>query len=70
MIAFDLKDYKNKDAGSMRDEMRNIMKDNGLFVLATGDKGIRFRPHLDITRDEIDTGIQLLDKSFNDLSNK
>lgn len=70
MIAFDLKDYKNKDAGSMRDEMRNFMKDNGLFVLATGDKGIRFRPHLDITRDEIDTGIQLLDKSFYDLRNK
>ena len=43
------------------------MKDNGLFVLATGDRGIRFRPHLDITKEEINAGIKILDKSFNDL---
>ena len=67
MIAFDLKAYSGKEAGIIREEMRNIMKDNGLFVLATGDRGIRFRPHLDITKEEINAGIKILDKSFNDL---
>ncbi len=67
MIAFDLKRIKERPEREIRDMFRNIMKKNGIFALPTGRKGIRFRPHLDITKEEIDTGINLLEKSMRDL---
>lgn len=38
--------------------------DNGLFLLTCGDRSIRFRPHLNITRDEINQGFELIRKSL------
>ena len=36
-----------------RDRMREVLYDDGLIVLACGDSAIRFRPHLNVTKEEI-----------------
>lgn len=40
---------------------------NGLMILGCGQKSIRFRPSLTITPDEIDKGIEILDKVLKNL---
>lgn len=48
MIAFDLKDSKKRDKF-----VENLQKD-GVLPLKCGEKGVRFRPHLTITKSDID----------------
>ena len=47
---------------------RNTIKDNavrnGLIVLPSGERSIRFRPPLNVTRTEIDAGIEIVRKSI------
>lgn len=39
--------------GMMRDRLREILYDDGLILLACGDRSMRFRPHLNVTTNEI-----------------
>jgi L-lysine 6-transaminase len=48
-----------------RDKIRKVLFDDGLIILACGDRAIRFRPHLNVTKEEIQIA---LDKIENNLS--
>ncbi|RJP76179.1 MAG: L-lysine 6-transaminase [Desulfobacteraceae bacterium] len=54
MCAFDLPDTSKRNAFKKR------LFDEKFLVLACGNQGIRFRPHLTVTRDEIQTGIDII----------
>lgn len=40
-------------SGQQRDRMREVLYDDGLIILACGDQSVRFRPHLNVTKEEI-----------------
>ena len=40
-----------------RDKMREVLYEDGLIILACGDRSIRFRPHLNVTQEEIQLAI-------------
>ena len=56
--AFDLPD------GRSRDKMASYIMDEGAIVLGSGVKSIRFRPHLNISKDEIDLGVDMIRKAL------
>jgi len=56
--AFDL------PSGDDRDVLTNLIAKEGALILGCGLKSIRFRPHLIITRDEIDLGISMIKKAL------
>ena len=56
--AFDLPD------GRSRDKMASYIMDEGAIVLGSGVKSIRFRPHLNISKDEIDLGVAMIGKAL------
>ncbi len=58
MLAFEMPNEKE------RDKLRYRCWKNGLAVLASWPRSIRFRPPLTINREEIDEAIEKLDKSF------
>jgi L-lysine 6-transaminase len=53
-VAFDLPDKE------MRDRTQSACLENGLITLASGASAIRFRPALNITREEADEGVRKL----------
>src|SRR6266568_1599286 len=55
-IAFDLPDAKTRD-----DVWRKLF-DSGLLVLKSGERSIRFRPALDITKEVVDEAMEILRK--------
>ena len=59
--AFDLPNSK------YRDSLASILMENKVIVLGSGDKSIRFRPHLNIEKVEIDIGISAIRNSLNSL---
>jgi len=59
--AFDLPDTKT------RDSLSSILMKNKVIVLGSGNKSIRFRPHLNIHKEEIDIGIGAIRNSLNSL---
>ena len=58
MCSFDLPD------GELRDKFRKLSYDNKLMILGCGEKSIRFRPPLNITNDELEDGLQIIEKVF------
>jgi L-lysine 6-transaminase len=46
----------------MRDQLVKALLAEKLIVVGCGEKGIRFRPHLIVTGDEVRQGIELLRK--------
>lgn len=56
MCAFDMPTKEE------RDQFLVSARQNGLLLLACGDKSIRFRPHLIVTQSEIDLGIEIIGK--------
>ena len=56
--AFDLPD------GDVRDSVVNYIMDEGAVILGSGVRSIRFRPHLNISRNEIDQGISMIKNSL------
>ncbi len=61
MCAIDLKD-KNT-----RDNLRKKLFENGMIILGCGEKSIRFRPRLSVTKDNIDEAMEILRKSLKEL---
>ena len=54
MCAFDLPTV------AQRDDLAGKIIENGVFILGSGEKAIRFRPPLNISRDELDTGMEIV----------
>ena len=47
-----------------RDDAVNSMMKNKLLILPSGDNSIRFRPHLNVSKEDIDISIDLITKSI------
>jgi len=56
--AFDLPD------GTMRDNLADLIIAEGALILGSGKKAIRFRPHLNITREEIDLADDIIRRAI------
>ena len=56
--AFDLPD------GTARDNLANLIIAEGALILGSGKKAIRFRPHLNITREEIDLADDIIRRAI------
>ena len=56
--AFDLPD------GSARDTLADLIIAEGALILGSGKKSIRFRPHLNITREEIDLADEIIRRAI------
>jgi len=61
MCAFDLKDH------DMRNWLREKLYDEGIIVLTCGDQSIRFRPHLNVTKEEIQIVLDKINSIFENL---
>lgn len=61
MCAFDLKD------GASRDWLRKVLYDEGVIVLTCGDQSLRFRPHLNVTKEEIQIILDKINSIFENL---
>ena len=60
-----VKDRKTKEpATKYRDTVELKALENGLIVLAAGLSAIRLIPALNITRDQIDMGVEALEKAI------
>ena len=55
MAAFDL------PTGAQRDRMRELLYDENVIVLSCGDQSIRFRPHLNVSREEIQLALDKIE---------
>jgi L-lysine 6-transaminase len=51
----------------MRNDLRKKAMQKGLVVLGSGERSIRFRPPLIITKQEIDKGVSILKESLSEL---
>jgi len=56
--AFDLPD------GTVRDNLADLIIAEGALILGSGKKAIRFRPHLNITREEIDLADDIIRRAI------
>lgn len=61
MCAFDLKD------GESREWLRSRLYDEGIIILTCGDQSLRFRPHLNVTKEEIQIILDKINDIFQDL---
>ena len=48
-----------------RDHVWRKMMENDLLILTSGDNSIRFRPHLNVLKDDIDIAMDIIKKSIN-----
>ena len=60
--AFDL------PSGDKRDQLANHLMDEGSILLGSGNYSIRFRPHLNVTEDDINFGMDCFRRALNKLS--
>ena len=51
-------------SGELRDELLKLCYQNGLIMIGCGKSSIRFRPALTITKDEIDEGLDILEREI------
>ena len=56
--------------GEERDAARNYLYCKNLIILGCGDQSIRFRPHLNVRKEEIDLAISKFEEMMNDISLK
>jgi len=56
--AFDL------PSGTERDDLINEMMKNKLLMLPSGDESVRFRPHLNVTKDDLDCALDIITDSL------
>ena len=59
--AFDL------PSGTERDELWAQLMKNNLLILVSGDKSIRFRPHLNVKSEDIDKAIEIISSSIKEI---
>ncbi|MEO0289412.1 MAG: L-lysine 6-transaminase [candidate division WOR-3 bacterium] len=61
MIAFDLENTEK------RDKMFDKLFENGLFSIKCGEKSIRFRPPLNLSKDDALKGVKIVEKSLKEI---
>lgn len=49
---------------AIRDSFRNLCFTNGLMILGCGERSIRFRPPLNLTREQLDEGMEIIVRSI------
>jgi L-lysine 6-transaminase len=49
-----------------RDHAWGKMMENNLLILTSGDQAIRFRPHLNVSTEDIDTAMDIITISLKD----
>lgn len=54
----------------IRDRLKSLTFENGAIVLGCGEKTLRFRPPLNIAKEQIDEGIGIIEKSIKKLRSK
>lgn len=54
-------------SGEERDAMRDLLYKENLIILACGDQTLRFRPHLNVTKEEIDLAISKFEKVVSEM---
>jgi L-lysine 6-transaminase len=59
MCAIDLPTHEQ------RNDLREILFDEGLIILSCGDQSIRFRPHLNVTKEEIQIALDKIESNIN-----
>ena len=59
--AFDL------PSGTERDELWAQLMKNNLLILVSGDKSIRFRPHLNVKSEDIEKAIEIISSSIKEI---
>ena len=64
LLATDWQGY----AEQMRDVLKQKCYDEGLIIIGCGDRSVRFRPALNISRDELDLGIKVIREQLKELS--
>jgi L-lysine 6-transaminase len=53
--------------GDMQDNLLSLIADEGALMLGCGTHSIRFRPHLNISQNEIDTGFEMIERAIQKL---
>ncbi|MBS1549913.1 MAG: L-lysine 6-transaminase [Bacteroidetes bacterium] len=53
--------------GETRDKLRDILYNDGLIILSCGDQSIRFRPHLNVKKEELDLALEKIEKAIQNL---
>ncbi len=51
-----------------RDQLKTKAYEEGLILIGCGDRSIRFRPPLNITRNEIDDGVSIIKKALREIT--
>lgn len=49
-------------SGEVRDNLRNLLYEDGLIILGCGTHALRFRPHLNVSKEEIDIAVSKIEK--------
>jgi len=52
-------------SGEQRDFLRNELFNDGLIILGCGDQSLRFRPHLNVTKEEIQLALDKIENQIN-----
>jgi L-lysine 6-transaminase len=52
------------DTAQNRDQLRSKAYDNGLILIGCGDRSIRFRPPLNISKGELDEGLSIIHEAL------
>lgn len=60
-VAFNVK-------GNKRQDLLKTFANNGLILLPCGENSIRFRPPLNVSKEEIDIAIKIIENTFNELN--
>jgi L-lysine 6-transaminase len=47
--------------GEQRDQLRELLYNEHLIILACGDRSIRFRPHLNVNKEELQMALDLIE---------
>ena len=58
------KKYILQEKEAERDKLWERLMKNKLLILPSGDRSIRFRPHLNVKEEELDYAIDIIEKSF------
>lgn len=61
MCAFDL------PTSAQRDQLREVLYNDGLIILACGERSIRFRPHLNVTKEEITLALNKIEANISNI---
>jgi L-lysine 6-transaminase len=56
------------DTAQNRDQLRSKAYDNGLILIGCGDRSIRFRPPLNVSKTELDEGLSIIHEALTEIN--